>query len=81
MSLILLILSIVGAIPDIIKAVEEIWALIQQIKNRSVRLEKTRKLKSLVLGHLSPDNKYIADNGHCVADLMDFKVEVKAALA
>ncbi len=81
MSLILIILSIIGAIPDIIAAVEAIWALIQQVRHRPTRLAMTKKLRRMVLGHLSPDQKSIRSDGACLSDLCEFEAEVKAALA
>ncbi len=80
MSILLIILSIIGAIPDIIKAVEAIWAWIQQIRDRKTRLAMTRKLRALVLSHLSADHKSIVNAQKCQADLAVLEAEVLGVL-
>ena len=81
MSILLIILSIIGAIPDIIKAVEVIWAWIKEIRDGRTRRAMTTKLRTLVISHLSEDKKSIMNAEACVSDLGALESEVKAVLA
>lgn len=75
-----MILSIIGAIPDIIKAVEQIWEWIKQIRDRKTRREMTTKLRKLVVSHLSEDKKSVLNAEACVSDLNMLETEVLDAL-
>ena len=80
MALLILILQIIGAIPDIIALVKKIWELIQEIRNRRERLAATKKLRETVLRHLADDKKSVKDNQACMADLIALQLEVEAIL-
>jgi hypothetical protein len=71
-----MILSIIGALPDIIKAVEAIWDWIKQIRDRKTRREMTAKLRKLVLSHLSEDKKAVVNAEGCLSDLATLQEEV-----
>lgn len=80
MALLLLILQIIGALPDIIALVKKIWEMIQEIRNRSERIKATKKLRATVLKHLAADKKSVENNQACMADLIALQLEVDAVL-
>lgn len=80
MTLLLLILQIIGALPDIIELVKKIWEMIQEIRNRRERLAATKKLRQTVIRHLAEDQKSIKNHQACMADLVALQLEVDAIL-
>jgi hypothetical protein len=77
---ILLILQIIGAIPDVIEFARKLWEIIKKIRDKKVRLAKKKELRRIVfkrrhLKTVSSDEQQVLMN-----ELENLKNEVEAII-
>ncbi len=80
MSILLLILSLIGAIPDVIAAVKEIWDLIKKIFDRQTRLVYRKKLLAVIEDAIDKKTGKLAA-AKCLVDLCALRCDVLAVLS
>lgn len=79
-SILLLILSLVGAIPDFIAAIKYLWDLISHIRDPKLRAQMRRKLRRLALSHVDQENKAFLHADTCMTAAAELEAEVMAVL-
>jgi len=76
----LLILQIIGAMPQVIEFAKMLWNLIRQIRDRRVKREAKRRLRQTIWNRRSIRNMSADDTITCMAELEDVKLFVENQL-
>lgn len=75
-GMILLILRIIGAMPEIIEMAKKIWEWIKQIRDRRAKREARQKLRRIIWDRRSIRNMSVDETITCRGELDDLAREV-----
>jgi hypothetical protein len=80
MGALLIILQIIGAIPQIIEAAKKIWELIKQIRNKEEKAIAKRKLRKLILRREHVKKMSADDQAVLMSELQGLHEEVASII-
>jgi hypothetical protein len=79
-SLLLLILQIIGAMPRIIEFAKMVWDLIKRIRDRRIKRQAKAMLRRAIWDRRSIRNMSVDETITCMAELEDIKLFVEDQL-
>lgn len=80
MSVLLLILQILGAMPSVIKFAQMVWDLIKQIRDKGERKAAKRKLYKMILRREHLKKLSVDDSAALLQELEELQDEVQGIL-
>lgn len=79
-GMLLIILQIIGAMPQVIEFAKMVWELIKQIRDRRQRVAYRRELRRIVWDRRSIRKMSVDQTVTCMAELDDLALKVKDQL-